>query len=386
MSPTLELIRLAFGPTTTLYEALQSSKNASQADLKRAYHKLALKYHPDKHPSSVSNDSLLKEVTTKFQAVSAAYEVLMDAKRRSLYDATGRVVDDNELHNADDGSAASSSGSEHRRNHPRYKRKRTTDVSDEQQQQRRWDDFFHSVFNEIITPESRHGDPESYRSSRQETEDVLKYYAICKGDLQMVLKCLIHGIEKDVERWRKEILIPAIVRGEIEDYCGIMNSKNDDGDSVHSSTRNMGASDLVDSDEDGGGHEVEIEKKKDHKKTIAKRKRLKRPRATILEDSDEDEEDSCKSGFGTTASLSMNHKDKMEYRVAKKRKLKAKRELEVANIIKSKTWYSGVQTEAGRWKQRGPSGVFSNALLSNMEKKYSKGGNDGTKRKTRRMK
>jgi len=78
----------------------------------------------------------------------------------------------------------------------------------------------------------------------------------------------------------------------------------------------------------------------------------------------------------------------MEYRVAKKRKLKAKKEMEIANIMKSKTWSSGKAAEApiGRWDQRERSGTFSNALLSNMEKKYSKGASDGKRRTTRRKK
>jgi curved DNA-binding protein CbpA len=412
MDPTLALIRSAFGPTTTLYEALQSSENACQADLKRAYRKLALKYHPDKQALSFSNsnDSLrIKDTTTKFQAVSAAYEVLMDAKRRSVYDATGRVVedDDDDLNNTDVHNDTSSYGGNYRRSNRGDKHKTATGMSDDQQQ-RRWDDFFHSVFNDIITAESRYGDADSYRSSRQEKEDVLKYYITCKGDLQMVLKCVVHGTERDVNRWRKDIITPAVERGDIEDYCGDKNTKNKNADSVHSSTRNAGVSDLVDSDEDNDdAFGLESKRKKNYKIGNIKKKRLKRkidritdqPKysteqkptknsATILKDSDDDGEDDCNSRFGTTASIPMNRRDKMEYRVAKKRKLKFKREIEIANIMKSKTWSSGngMETLIGRWDQRERSGTFSNTLLSNMEKKYSKGTSDGKRRSIRRKK
>jgi len=186
--------------------------------------------------------------------VSAAYEVLMDAKRRSVYDATGRVVenddDDDDLNYADvHNDTPSSYGNNYRRSHRGDKHKTATGMSDEQQQ-RRWDDFFHSVFNDIITAESRYGDANSYRSSRQEREDVLKYYITCKGDLQLVLKCVVHGTERDVNRWRKDIIAPAIERGDIKDYCGDNNAKSKAADSFRSSTRNAGVSDLVDSNED----------------------------------------------------------------------------------------------------------------------------------------
>jgi len=406
------LIRSAFGPTTTLYEALQSSKSACQADLKRAYRKVALKYHPDKQARCVSNnsknDSLLriKEATTKFQAVSAAYEVLMDEKRRSMYDATGRVVDDDddERNNTDVPNDASSYGNNYRKRNRGHKHKTATGMSDDQQQ-RRWDGFFHSVFNDIITAESRYGDEDSYRGSRQEKEDVLKYYLTCKGNLQMVLKCVVHGTERDVIRWRKDIITPAIERGDIEDYRGDKNTKSKTPDSLHSSIRVAGVSDLVDSDSENDDCGLEGKKTKNYKIGGVKKKRLKRKvdritnqskystkqkpantSATILKDSDDDCKDDFKSRSDTRLSHSMNRRDKMEYRVAKKRKLKAKKEIEIANIMKSKTWSSGTATEhpIGRWDQRERPGTFSCALLSNMEKKYSKGAKDGKRRNTRR--
>ena len=64
------------------YEVLGVSKNASADEIKRAYRRMAMKYHPDKNPDD-------KEAEAKFKECAEAYEVLSDADKRRRYDQFG---------------------------------------------------------------------------------------------------------------------------------------------------------------------------------------------------------------------------------------------------------------------------------------------------------
>lgn len=64
------------------YATLGVSKSATQDEIKKAYRKLAIKYHPDKNPGD-------KEAEKKFKSVSEAYEVLGDENKRHMYDQYG---------------------------------------------------------------------------------------------------------------------------------------------------------------------------------------------------------------------------------------------------------------------------------------------------------
>ncbi len=66
-----------------LYSILGVPKGADEDAIKKAYRKLAVKFHPDKSPGKASE--------AKFKEINQAYDVLGDSKKRTLYDEFGEV-------------------------------------------------------------------------------------------------------------------------------------------------------------------------------------------------------------------------------------------------------------------------------------------------------
>lgn len=72
-------------PKRDYYEILGVSKNATPQEMKQAYRKLALKWHPDRNPNN-------KEAESKFKEINQAYEVLSDSKKKEAYDQFGHAA------------------------------------------------------------------------------------------------------------------------------------------------------------------------------------------------------------------------------------------------------------------------------------------------------
>src|ERR1700751_4428911 len=67
------------------YATLGVARDASQDDLKRAYRKLAMQYHPDRNPGD-------KQAETRFKEVNESYDVLKDDQNRSPYHRFGHAA------------------------------------------------------------------------------------------------------------------------------------------------------------------------------------------------------------------------------------------------------------------------------------------------------
>jgi molecular chaperone DnaJ len=66
------------------YETLGVARNAPEAEIKKAYRRLAMKYHPDRNPGD-------KDAEAKFKEAKEAYEILSDAQKRAAYDQFGHA-------------------------------------------------------------------------------------------------------------------------------------------------------------------------------------------------------------------------------------------------------------------------------------------------------
>ena len=69
------------------YKILGVSKDASDDDIKKAYRKLAMKYHPDRWVNGTEKEK--KDAEQKFKEISEANEVLSDPQKRQMYDNGG---------------------------------------------------------------------------------------------------------------------------------------------------------------------------------------------------------------------------------------------------------------------------------------------------------
>jgi len=74
-------------PRRDYYEILGVSRDASQEEIKKAYRRLAVKYHPDRNPGD-------KSAEERFKEVQEAYDVLGDEKKRAQYDRFGTTAED----------------------------------------------------------------------------------------------------------------------------------------------------------------------------------------------------------------------------------------------------------------------------------------------------
>jgi molecular chaperone DnaJ len=66
------------------YHTLNVQKNASEDELKKAYRRMAMKYHPDRNPDN-------KEAEEQFKEIKEAYEILSDPQKRAAYDQFGHA-------------------------------------------------------------------------------------------------------------------------------------------------------------------------------------------------------------------------------------------------------------------------------------------------------
>ncbi|WIA21276.1 hypothetical protein OEZ85_000509 [Tetradesmus obliquus] len=160
----------------SLYEMLGLEKEASQADIKKAYYKLALQWHPDRNPDP--------EATAKFQALQRIYEVLSDPVKRKLYDNTGSLQECEDMVQGDNFSE------------------------------------LYAAFREAtkVTEEDLDSFAVKYRGSAEERADLLQLVNRFRGDMRAVFDWLmLSRTDLDSHRFR-DTLEQAVAAGEVKAY------------------------------------------------------------------------------------------------------------------------------------------------------------------------
>ena len=142
------------------YEVLSVNPKCEEKDIRRAYHKLCLKYHPDK------NTGFRKE----FDRVQVSYMILSDAKKKAIYDRTGVI---------NLGSGA----------------------NDAEAEDFDWTDYFRTQFD-TISKEMIDKDREEYQGSAEEKEDIKKELLALKGDMSKLFEVVIH-LEFTIEQEKR---------------------------------------------------------------------------------------------------------------------------------------------------------------------------------------
>ena len=378
---TLSLLCSAFGPFSTPYTVLRCNDLSTPTELRCAYRAAALQYHPDRlllHPhdnddngSEGEGEGEVSRSTLKFQAVSAAYQVLMDEGRRAHYDRTGEVLDDNDDYDGNNHDSPLPPPGEEEEGH----------TLDEQQQHHRWENFFRSVFAVqsrfvVRYPKSA----EEYRGSETERRDVLRYYkGCCGGDINKVLRVVPYGKEEDISRWMRDIVDPYFGKTggrEEKGRKGMAQAERHSPPFAAKRLRRTVLEDSSSSEEEGGNRGDIADMMEFDEKVRGKIGEEEKVNHSDKDDDDDDDNDvkdfavhrkgPTPLGDGVSSSI-MSKRDKMDYRAARMRKMMAEKEM---------------GHHSRQQPKKAKAGGISDELLSNLEEKYGQRNQGKKKKKT----
>ncbi|XP_071103192.1 dnaJ homolog subfamily C member 9-like [Haliotis cracherodii] len=162
--------------TENLYDVLKVRKNASQQEIKKGYHKLSLKVHPDR----VKEDDK-SEATQKFQTLGKIYSILSDKEKRAIYDETGDIDEENDV-----------------------------------EQDKDWYEYWRMLFAKISIKDIQEYE-KKYKGSKEELKDLKAAYLESEGDMDQILESVLCATIDDEDRFAK-ILKDFIKKKEVPDF------------------------------------------------------------------------------------------------------------------------------------------------------------------------
>lgn len=162
--------------STSLYEVLGVERSATQEEIRKAYHKLALRLHPDKNPG----DQNAKE---KFQSLQNVIAILGDPEKRKVYDDTGSTED--------------------------------AELSSETV--KNLYQFFRALFK-TVTADDIEEFAATYQGSENEKRDLKDLYTKCKGNMDKVFNQLMCSDPQQDSHRFMDIINDAVSAGELNEY------------------------------------------------------------------------------------------------------------------------------------------------------------------------
>ncbi|KAJ3241177.1 DnaJ sub C member 9 [Chytriomyces hyalinus] len=169
-----------------LYAQFGVPRDANASTIKKAYHRLCLKYHPDKL-STLSTDTDRAAASAEFQKITHYHAILSDPDRRQRYDSTGFI--------GTVGGSDSDNG------------------IDIQTPPEGWDAFFRTLWGSLTT-DKIDSFMLQYRGSNEEKQDLLKNYTKYSGNMSKILDATLFATPDDEQRFRT-IVQTALDAGEI---------------------------------------------------------------------------------------------------------------------------------------------------------------------------
>ncbi|XP_062167222.1 chaperone protein dnaJ 6-like [Alnus glutinosa] len=158
----------------SLYEVLGVERTASQQEIKKAYHKLALRLHPDKNPGD-------EEAKEKFQQLQKVISILGDEEKRAVYDQTGCVDD--------------------------------ADLAGEVVQNLH--EYFRAMYKKVTEADIEEFEA-NYRGSDSEKKDLIDLYKKYKGNMNRLFCSMLCSDPKLDSHRFKDILDESIAAGELK--------------------------------------------------------------------------------------------------------------------------------------------------------------------------
>ncbi|WJX17648.1 Chaperone protein dnaJ 6 [Trifolium repens] len=150
-------------------------KTASQQEIKKAYHKLALRLHPDKNPGD-------EEAKAKFQQLQSVISILGDEQKRAVYDQTGSV------------DCADLGGDVVQNLH----------------------EYFRTMYKKVTEADIEDFEA-NYRGSDSEKNDLINLYKECKGNMKRLFCSMLCSDAKLDSHRFKDIIDEAIASGELKE-------------------------------------------------------------------------------------------------------------------------------------------------------------------------